>query len=116
MQHPLCCQLQDERPWTVLPVGLRTCGTEAFVAFFAWLRSAAQQWDGLFLEALMLTLCYCLLQGGGQGTTKSSEDGRALRNVHKTEVIIKSQRSRTTRRELTISSVDGRGKQTSQEP
>lgn len=67
MQHPLCCQLQDERPWTVLPVGLRTCGTEAFVAFFAWLRSAAQQWDGLFLEALMLTLCYCAAAGRRAG-------------------------------------------------
>lgn len=64
---PLFCQLQDEIPWTVIKVGLRTCGTKALYGSLclAEMRGSAVALS-LFLEALNLTLCYCAIAAGSR--------------------------------------------------
>ena len=63
----LFCQLQDEIPWTVTKMGLRTCGTKALRAFLCLveIRGSAVGLS-LFLEALNLTLRYCTTAAGSR--------------------------------------------------
>lgn len=106
------CRLQDEIRWTVIKVGLRTCGTKALcgILCLAEMRASAAGLP-LFLEALNLTLCYCAIAAGSRERGNHFRDPRgSCWNFHKTEVIIKTQWSGTIARENTISSRSGRGR------
>lgn len=92
--------------WVLEPVEQRP-----WMAFFAWLRWEAQQWDCLSFWKLSTShsTIMPLQQGTGKEGIISGPQG-LMRNFHKTEVIIKTQWSGTIARENMISSPSGRGR------